>query len=124
MDVPLWVVLLVFAIGGIGGGFINPIIGALFIERVPRAMLGRVGSLADSLGWAGVPLGGVLAGAAVAGIGLAPALLVAGALYLLATISPLLMRRTESWDTRQLHRDREGTADCPDPAAVPTSSVS
>jgi len=72
LDVPL--ILLAFATSGVGAGFINPILGALFIERIPRHMLGRVDSLAGALGWAGIPLGGVLAGATVAGIGLAPAL--------------------------------------------------
>jgi MFS family permease len=97
LDVPLWTVLLVYAIGGIGGGFINPILGALFIERVPRPMLGRVNSLAEAVGWAGIPLGGVLAGATVAGIGLAPAFMVAGALYFVATLAPILIGRTENW---------------------------
>lgn len=109
-DLPLWVVLAAFAASGVGAGFINPILGALFIERIPRPMLGRVSSLADSLGWAGIPLGGVLAGAAVAGIGLSPALLVAGALYFLTTLSPVLMGGgAESWGgaTRN-RRDRAG----------------
>ncbi|WP_328328904.1 MFS transporter [Kribbella sp. NBC_00382] len=97
LDVPLWVVLVTYAVGGVGGGFINPVLGALFIERVPRPMLGRVNSLAESVGWAGVPLGGVLAGVTIAGIGLTPAFLVAGALYLAATIAPVLFGRNENW---------------------------
>jgi MFS family permease len=100
LDVPLWTVLLVFAIGGVGAGFLNPILGALFIERTPREMLGRVGSLAESLGWAGIPLGGILAGAAIAGIGLSPALLVAGAVYFMATVTPPLWGRSENWGGR------------------------
>jgi MFS family permease len=121
-DAPLWMVVAAFAVSGIGAGFTNPILGALFIERIPRAMLGRVDSLAGALAWAGIPLGGVLAGAAVAGIGLSHALLVAGALYFAATLSPLLMGRTESWGGRSKpdHRGREERADDPDPAAVPT----
>jgi MFS family permease len=97
LDVPLWVVLVTYAFAGVGGGFINPVLGALFIERVPRPMLGRVNSLAESVGWAGVPLGGVLAGATIAGIGLTPTFLVAGALYLIATIAPVLFGRNENW---------------------------
>ena len=127
-DLPLWVIVTAFAVSGIGAGFINPILGALFIERIPRHMLGRVDSLAGALGWAGMPLGGVLAGAAIAGIGIAPALLVAGALYFVATLSPLVMGRTESWggrgETKQDLPDPQGTAERPDLAAVPTSSAS
>ncbi|MDX6281015.1 MAG: hypothetical protein QOH03_2086 [Kribbellaceae bacterium] len=100
LDVPLWVVLVTYAVAGVGGGFINPVLGALFIERVPRPMLGRVNSLAESVGWAGVPLGGVLAGATIAGIGLTPTFLVAGALYLLATVAPVFFGRNENWGGR------------------------
>ncbi|HEU4945713.1 MAG TPA: MFS transporter [Kribbella sp.] len=114
LDVPFWTVLAVVAVGGVGAGFINPILGALFIERIPRAMLGRVSSLAESLGWAGIPLGGILAGAAIAGIGLAPALLAAGAMYLLATVSPPLIGRSENWGGRT----RQPSAEA-DPAPRP-----
>ncbi|GAA3416460.1 MFS transporter [Streptosporangium vulgare] len=84
-DVPLWAVLVVFAVSGFGSGFINPVLGAVLFERVPRRMLGRVNALGDSLAWAGIPLGGLLAGAAVAAAGLAPVLLVCGAVYFLTT---------------------------------------
>ncbi|CAM5279405.1 MFS transporter [Streptomyces abikoensis] len=84
-DVPLWVVLAVFAVSGFGGGFLNPIIGAVSFERVPRGLLGRVRALGDSLAWAGIPLGGLLAGLAVTSAGLAPALLAGGALFFLTT---------------------------------------
>ncbi|MEV5380934.1 MFS transporter [Streptomyces nondiastaticus] len=82
---PLWAVLVVFAASGFGGGFLNPILGAVSFERVPRALLGRVRALGDSLAWAGIPLGGLLAGLAVTSAGLAPVLLAGGALYFLTT---------------------------------------
>nr|WP_079110013.1 MFS transporter [Streptomyces roseifaciens] len=82
---PLWVVLVVFAVSGFGGGFLNPILGAVSFERVPRALLGRVRALGDSLAWAGIPLGGLLAGLAVTSAGLTPVLLVGGAMYFLTT---------------------------------------
>ncbi|PSJ26069.1 MFS transporter [Streptosporangium nondiastaticum] len=82
---PLWAVLVVFAVSGFGGGFLNPILGAVSFERVPRALLGRVRALGDSLAWAGIPLGGLLAGLAVTSAGLAPVLLAGGALYFLTT---------------------------------------
>jgi MFS family permease len=130
LDLPLWVILLAFATSGVGAGFINPILGALFIERIPRHMLGRVDSLAGALGWAGIPLGGVLAGATVAGIGLAPALVIAGILYFVATLSPVLMGRAENWGghgstaPRQDLPDPQERADCQDLVAVPASSAS
>ncbi|MBK3641055.1 MFS transporter [Streptomyces sp. MBT33] len=85
VDAPLGVVLAVFAVSGFGAGFVNPVIGAVLFERVPRRMLGRVNALGDSLAWAGIPLGGLLAGAAVATAGLVPVLFACGAAYFLTT---------------------------------------
>ncbi|WP_051711393.1 MFS transporter [Streptomyces sp. NRRL S-350] len=82
---PMWAVLAVFAIGGFGSGFLNPILGAVLFERVPRPLLGRVHALGDSLAWAGIPLGGLVAGTSVALVGLVPSLLAAGAGYLVTT---------------------------------------
>ncbi len=61
-DARLGMVLAVFAVSGFGAGFVNPVLGAVLVERVPRRMLGRVNALGDSLSWAGIPLGGLLAG--------------------------------------------------------------
>ncbi|TFI27376.1 MFS transporter [Streptomyces sp. 4R-3d] len=82
---PLWAVVTVFAVGGFGAGFLNPILAAVSYERVPRRLLGRVKALSGALSWSGMPLGGLAAGAAVASVGLAPVLLVGGALYFLTT---------------------------------------
>ncbi|MFE0348374.1 MFS transporter [Streptomyces griseoluteus] len=82
---PMGAVLAVFAVSGFGSGFLNPMLGAVLFERVPRRMLGRVSALGDSLAWAGIPLGGLAAGAAVASVGLSPVLLAGGAAYFLTT---------------------------------------
>ncbi|MFF8477108.1 MFS transporter [Streptomyces sp. NPDC015414] len=82
---PMGAVLAVFAVSGFGAGFLNPVLGAVLLERVPRRMLGRVGALGDSLAWAGIPLGGLITGAVVASVGLAPVLLAGGAAYFLTT---------------------------------------
>ncbi|MFE0674890.1 MFS transporter [Streptomyces sp. NPDC058867] len=84
-DAPLGVVLAVFAVSGFGAGFLNPVLGAVLVERVPRRLLGRVNALGDSLAWAGIPLGGLMAGAAVTAVGLVPVLLVCGTAYFLTT---------------------------------------
>ncbi|MCT9933612.1 MFS transporter [Planotetraspora sp. A-T 1434] len=85
LGAPMWLVLVVFAVGGFGGGFLNPILGAISFERVPRRLLGRVGALGDSLAWAGIPLGGLIAGVAVASFGLVPVLVASGTAYFLTT---------------------------------------
>ncbi|MEV5553285.1 MFS transporter [Nonomuraea wenchangensis] len=83
--VPVWAVLVVFGVGGFCGGFLNPILGAVTYERVPRDLLGRVGALQTSLAFSGIPVAGVLAGAAVAAAGLAPVLVACGVVYGLTT---------------------------------------
>ncbi|MFJ6011229.1 MFS transporter [Streptomyces sp. NPDC092952] len=97
-DVPLGAVLAVFVVSGFGAGFINPVLGAVLFERVPRHMLGRVNALGDSLAWAGIPLGGLLAGAAVAAAGLTPVLLTCGILYFLTTNLAGLRREWREMD--------------------------
>ncbi|MFD6993676.1 MFS transporter [Streptomyces sp. NPDC059943] len=82
---PLWAVVAVFAVGGFGAGFLNPILAAVSYERVPRRLLGRVKALSGSLSWSGIPLGGLIGGAAVASFGLAPVLLAGAAAYFLTT---------------------------------------
>jgi predicted MFS family arabinose efflux permease len=82
---PVWAVLMVFALHGAGAGLLNPILGTVTFERVPRRLLGRVNALQESLAWSGIPLGALLGGAAVTAFGLAPVLIAGGAAYLLTT---------------------------------------
>jgi MFS family permease len=120
-DVPIWTLMAVYAVGGIGAGFINPVLGAIQIERIPGHLLGRVNSLSNAACWTGVPLGGVVAGAAVTAIGLAPALLAGGVIYLIATMSPVLIGRHEKWRATPDPTDPPGTAADPDRVAVGAS---
>lgn len=100
LGVPLTGVLAVAVVGGFAVGFINPILGAVIYERIPRALVGRVTALQNSLCWAGIPFGGLLGGALVAGVGLSPALLVVGAAYFLATMLPALQAQWRDIDRR------------------------
>ncbi|MFD6431666.1 MFS transporter [Streptomyces venezuelae] len=121
-DAPLWCVALVIGMGGLGGGFINPIIGAVTYERIPPEMMGRAQGIGDAITWAGIPLGGLLAGAFVAGMGLTPALLVAGAIYFLTT--NLTGLRPE-WREMDRHRGRgRAGGSSHAPQAEPASSTS
>ncbi|MFI8998786.1 MFS transporter [Streptomyces sp. NPDC053542] len=114
VDVPVWVVVAVYAVSGFGSGFLNPILGAVIWERIPRRLLGRVGALGDSLAWAGIPLGGLLAGAAVVWAGLVPVLAVSGAAYFLATN---LAGLRHEW--RELDREAGTGPAPPEPPAGP-----
>jgi MFS family permease len=97
---PIWAVAGVSMVGGFGAGFINPIVGAIVTERTPRNLLGRVNSLAGSLAWAGMPLGGAVASLGIAALGLAPALAVAGGIYVLSTTLPGLLPQWRTMNRR------------------------
>ncbi|WP_193581922.1 MFS transporter [Streptomyces mobaraensis] len=87
LDAPLWLVAVVFATGGLGAGFLNPILSAISYERLPRHLIGRVRALTAAVAWAGIPFGGLAAGALIAAAGLTPTLLAAGAAHLTVVIT-------------------------------------
>ncbi len=88
LESPVWAVFLVTAVAGLASGFLNPILGAVILERIPAPLLGRVSSLNTALCWSLMPLGGVLGGLAVTALGLSPALLIAGIAYAATTMAP------------------------------------
>lgn len=90
LDAPLWLILTVLFVGGIGGGVINPILGAVKLERVPEHLRGRVVSLTVSLAWSLIPFGGLVGGVLTERVGISTALLVCGAAYFVATTLPAL----------------------------------
>ena len=109
LESPVWAVFAVTAVAGVASGFLNPILGAVILERIPAPLMGRVSSLNTAICWSLMPLGGVLGGLAVTGLGLSPAMLVAGAAYLITTMAP-----TRLPSFRQMDRP---------PAAVPVAET-
>ncbi|NDV00674.1 MFS transporter [Pseudoroseicyclus tamaricis] len=91
LPLPFWALLAGVAFGGFMAGFLNPIIGALIFERVPKALTGRVTSLFTAIAWAGMPFGGLIAGALVEGWSLTIAFIALGSAYFVATMAPLLV---------------------------------
>lgn len=87
-DSPLWLIMLIMVIGGVASGFLNPILGAVFFERIPSGLVGRVSSLSTSMCYALMPLGGLVGGALITGVGLSPALVIVGCVYLATTMAP------------------------------------
>ncbi|HET7636237.1 MAG TPA: MFS transporter [Candidatus Limnocylindria bacterium] len=92
--------LVVAFVAGFGAGSINPILGAVEFERIPRHLQARVLGAVGAMAWAGIPIGGLLAGALVEAIGLTPTLLAAGAIYLAATLAPFIFPAWREMDRR------------------------
>mgnify|MGYP001291717461 CR=1 FL=1 len=85
-----WVVYGVSFVAGVSIAAVNPIIGALSYERIPKHLHARVLGLSHALAWAGIPLGGLLGGLAVDQLRLSAAALLFGAAYLAVTLVPFL----------------------------------
>lgn len=100
LGAPLWMVVAVFAVGGLGSGFINPIIGAINYERIPAHLLARVRTMSGAVAWSLMPFGGLLGGALIAFAGVGPALWIVGGLYLLAIVVPAFRREWADMDRR------------------------
>lgn len=86
----LSVVLVVTFLSGLGVAAINPILGALLYERVPGDYQTRVFGLAAAVSFVGLAVGGVLAGWAVASIGLTTTILVSSGICFAVTVLPLI----------------------------------
>lgn len=100
IDVPLAAIFVTLAIGGFAAGFINPIVNAVIMERIPPAMIGRASALVGAFAWALIPFGGLVGGALVAVIGLAPAFWLTGIAYFAATLLPLARRSFRTFGSR------------------------
>ena len=100
VDTPLWMVLAFCVVAGFASGFLNPILGAVIYERVPDHLIGRVSSLSTACCFALMPLGGLVGGFLVGGLGLTAAMLVCGAAYFVVTMLPALDPRWREIDRR------------------------
>ncbi|WIE64751.1 MFS transporter [Curtobacterium sp. MCLR17_036] len=77
------------AVSGLAAGALNPILGAVELERIPEHMRARVFGLLGAGSWAGIPLGGLLAGFAAEGVGVQATFGVVLVLYTVVTLAPL-----------------------------------
>lgn len=101
LDSPLWLVLGVVAASGFAAGFINPVLGAVIFERIPDRLVGRVSSLTTAMCFALMPLGGLVGGLLVSGVGLSATMLAVGVAYLLVTMLPAVDPRWREIDVRR-----------------------
>jgi len=89
LGAPLPVLVAATAVSGLAAGALNPILGAVELERVPEPLRGRVFGLLNAGAWAGVPAGALLGGLAADTIGLTLAFGIVAAVYTLVTLTPL-----------------------------------
>jgi len=81
-------------LSGLAMAAVNPVIGAMLYERIPPKVQTRAFGVCTAITFTGVPIGGVLGGLAVAGLGLTPAILVGGVLCVVATVVVWLRSRS------------------------------
>ena len=86
---PLPWLLVATALSGLAAGALNPILGAVELERIPEHMRARVFGLINAGAWAGIPLGAVLGGVAADTIGLTISFATLAVAYVLVTAVPL-----------------------------------
>ncbi|AEY86947.1 major facilitator superfamily permease [Streptomyces hygroscopicus subsp. jinggangensis 5008] len=120
---PLWLVLAVLALGGLGSGFVNPIVGAVTYELIPTQLLGRVKTLAQAVTWAGIPFGGLLGAGLVTVAGTSGALWIVGGLYLVAIGGPALNREWAGMRKRTVSDASPAGATHENGSAAGTASV-
>lgn len=89
---PYALVLVSQLVCGLAAGSLNPVLTAVEYERIPPALRSRILGVSSAGVLAGMPVGALLGGGCIAVLGLRGAFLVAGGLYLLATLSPLVWR--------------------------------
>jgi MFS family permease len=99
---PFPLILVSAVLAGLGAGPLNPIIGAVILERVPADMRGRVLGTIQASAWMTMPFGVLIAGVLTEWLGLQPLLLALGATYLVATLSMLFIRPLRELDQRRV----------------------
>ncbi|BCJ59488.1 MFS transporter [Micromonospora endophytica] len=98
---PLPALMTIFVVAGFAAGAINPMIGAIKLERVPVRMRARVYGVIGAGAWAAIPLGALSAGVASEQAGTRLTLVVVGIGYLLAVLTPLLGGPWRTMERRQ-----------------------
>lgn len=93
-------VLAVIFFSGLGAGGINPIVGAIEYERVPRHLQARVLGAVGASAWVGIPFGSLAGGLVVSFVGVRVALVSAAIVYGFATLPPFLFPIWRQMDAR------------------------
>jgi MFS family permease len=95
---PLWVVLAASAVVGLAAGPLNPIMDTTYYRRIPAAMRARVLGALTSFAFMATPVGVLIAGFAVEGLGLRTTLIITLGAYLLVGVSLTFNQRLREMD--------------------------
>ena len=98
---PLWIALIFVVISSMGAGPLNPIIGAVEYERVPKNMRGRVGGAVSAGAWSAMPLGMLIGGVLTEQLGVRPMLIGLGVIYFITTLSMALIPAMKEMNHRK-----------------------
>lgn len=98
---PLWVTLIFVVFFSIGAGPLNPILGAVEFERIPKNMRGRVGGAISAGAWSAMPLGMLVGGVLTERLGVHPMLIVLGVIYFLTTLSMAFIPAMKQMNRRE-----------------------
>ncbi len=96
----------IMAVEGLAFGVLNPIMATVTYEKVPEELRSRVLSATTASVQLVTPMGGLAAGFLVDSAGLPCALLMAGGVYLLATLCPLIFPVWRQMDGTDSPHDR------------------
>lgn len=105
--------LVVAFVAGFGIGSINPILGAVEYERVPRHLQARVLGAMGALAWAGIPFGAIVGGALVGSMGLTATLWIAAAAYGVTTLAPFIFPAWREMERRPMADGAQAAAAAP-----------
>jgi MFS family permease len=83
-------IVAISTVGGVAGGVLNPIIGAVAYERIPARLQARVLGTVKASAWLGIPFGSLLAGLLAESAGLTTTIAIAGVSYLVVTLMPFI----------------------------------
>lgn len=116
LGLPVEVIIGILLVAGFGAGFLNPIVGAIMFESIPKVLVGRVISLIGAATMVLMPFGGLFAGVVVDNAGIAAGLWLCGTLYLVAALAPLAIP-----SFRRMNRKRDAAPEA-DPAVEGSSA--
>jgi len=103
----LWILLTVVVISSIGAGPLNPILGAVQYERVPKNMRGRVGGAISAGAWSAMPFGMLIGGVLTEQLGVFPMLIGLGVAYMVTTVGSALLPVMKEMNRRQAATDSD-----------------